>query len=60
MLFCLFLKSSKAFSVSLSVFVHLVWFLVQKKTKLDENCWAMFHVDADSLKTISDQCFQGI
>ena len=60
MLFCLFLKSSKAFSVSLSVFVHLVWFLVKKKTKLDENCWAMFHVDADSLKTISDQCFQGI
>ena len=60
MLFCLFLKSSKAFSVSLSVFVHLVWFLVKKKTKLDENCRAMFHVDADSLKTISDQCFQGI
>ena len=60
MLFCLFLKSSKAFSVSLSVFVHLVWFLVKKKTKLDENCWAKFQVDADSLKTISDQCFQGI
>ena len=60
MLFCLFLKSSKAFGVSLIVFVHLVWFLVKKKTKLDENCWAMFQVDPDILKTISDQCFQGI